>query len=106
MDRRSVWSSHYWQTREIEKGVYEGVIHHHCSRCLRDFVDEPVTGERYAVYVGVFRFEKLPELTTARWLRELCPGAPMIEDVEIRKRAMSLFAESEPARTTDRANRQ
>jgi hypothetical protein len=97
MDQRSAWSSHHWQTwsshhwqtRTIENGVYNGVVHHHCARCLRDFVDDPSTGERYAVYVAVFSFERLPELTTAKWLRDLCPGMPVVQDGAIRKRATS-----------------
>jgi hypothetical protein len=90
MDQRSAWTSHHWQTREIVNDVYQGVIHHHCSRCVRDFVDDPSTGERYAVHVAVFRFEKLSELTTAQWLREFCPGQPGVQDVEVRKRFASL----------------
>jgi hypothetical protein len=93
MDQRNAWSSHYWQTRAIENGVYKGVVHHHCSRCSRDFVDDSSTEERYAVYVAVFRFEKLSELTTARWLGELCPGVPMVQDIAVRKR----FAELDPS---------
>ena len=45
---------------EIEPG--KPLVQRHCSRCRRDFVEDPATGERYAVYVSVFRFRKLPDL--------------------------------------------
>ena len=87
MDRRSAWNSHYWHTRRVENASDHGVIHHHCSRCSRDFIDDPSTGKRFAVYVAVFRFEKLPELITTRWLDELCPGEPQAQDIAARRRS-------------------
>jgi hypothetical protein len=83
---RGVWNSHQWssaQGRDVEIEPGKTVIQHHCSRCRRDFVEAP-TGERYAVYVSVFRFRKLPDLITRQWLSELCPGAPLPYDIEIR----------------------
>jgi len=83
------WNSHNWSNVkgrrvEIEPGV--PLIQHHCSRCRRDFVEDPPTGERYAVYVSVFSFRRLPDPITKRWVGELCPGAPLPQDIEVRSR--------------------
>ncbi|MGH7923915.1 MAG: hypothetical protein ACREQH_04900 [Candidatus Binatus sp.] len=83
------WNSHQWSTpqgRRVQIEPGKELIQHHCSRCRRDFVMNPVTGERSAVYVSVFRFRKLPELITRQWLGELCPGAPLPYDIEVRSR--------------------
>ena len=84
---RDAWNSHHWVSvrgRQIEIELGKQLIQHHCSRCRRDFVEDPPTGERYAVYVSVFRFRKLPDLITKQWLAELCPGAPLPSDIEVR----------------------
>jgi len=83
---RNAWNSHNWsdgkgRKAEIERG--KTLIQHHCSRCRRDFVEDPPSGERYAVYVSVFNFRRLPELITKRWIDELCPGAPLPQDIEV-----------------------
>ena len=83
---RGVWDSHNWSKRRVEIEPGKPVIQHHCSRCARDFVEDTPTGERFAVYVSVFRFRKLPEPITKQWLAELCPGAPLPYDIEIRSR--------------------
>jgi hypothetical protein len=89
MEERSVWNSHNWQTRKVEISANE-LIHYHCSRCSRDFVDDQSTGKRYAVHVAIFRFEELPGLITARWLVEFCPGVPLVQDVAVRKRPATI----------------
>ncbi len=84
-----IWNSHQWSTlrgRHVEIEAGKPLIQHHCSRCDRDFVEDPPSGERYAVFVSVFSFRRLPEVITKRWLGELCPGAPLAQDIEIRGR--------------------
>jgi hypothetical protein len=80
------WNSHQWSIAkrcgiDIEPG--KPVIQHHCSRCRRDFVEDQLSGERYAVYVSVFSFRRFPDSITKQWLRELCPGAPPVYDIEV-----------------------
>lgn len=82
------WNSHKWSSprgRRIEIETGKPLIQHHCSRCKRDFVEDPSSGQRSAVYVSVFDFRKLPDLTTKQWLGELCPGAMLPRDIEVRK---------------------
>ncbi|HEV2169361.1 MAG TPA: hypothetical protein VGR40_00360 [Candidatus Binatus sp.] len=86
---RDVWNSHSWSNangRSVEIEPGRQLVQHHCMRCRRDFVEDPTTGERSAVYVSVFRFRKLPDLITRQWLSELCPGAPLPYDIEVRTR--------------------
>jgi Mg-chelatase subunit ChlI len=83
------WGSHNWSVvkgRRVEIEPGQPLIQHHCSRCRRDFVEEPPTGERYAVYVSVFSFHRLPDVITKRWLGELCPGEALTHDIEVRRR--------------------
>ncbi len=86
---RDVWNSHKWSSAhgrriEIERG--KPVIQYHCSRCRRDFIEDPSSGQRDAVYVSVFSFRKLPDLITKQWLAELCPGAPLPYDIAVRSK--------------------
>ena len=86
---RDAWNSHKWSTakgRRIEIEPGKPLVPRRCSRCRRDFVEDPATGERYAVYVSVFSFRKLPDLITKQWLSELCPGAPLPYDIEVRSK--------------------
>lgn len=86
MDRDAWSSSHQWASargRQIDLNPDKPVTHRHCSRCQRDFVEEPSPGERYAVYVSAFSFHRLPESITQKWLGELCPGEPMPLDGEV-----------------------
>ena len=86
---RNAWNSHNWSDakgRKVEIEPGKTLIQHHCSRCRRDFVEDPPSGERYAVYVSVFNFRRLPELITKRWIGELCPGAPLPQDIEVRSK--------------------
>ncbi|SRR5216684_6122604 len=79
------WNSHSWSGgRRVQLEPGKSLIQHRCSRCGRDFVDDPRTGERYAVYVSIFSFKKLPESISKRWLGELCPGGPVADDVRVR----------------------
>jgi len=84
-----IWNSHQWSSakgRRVEIEPGKPLIQHHCSRCERDFVEDAPSGERYAVFVSVFNFRRLPEVITKRWLGELCAGAPLAQDLEIRSR--------------------
>jgi hypothetical protein len=88
------WNSHRWSStnpRQIELEPGRSVLQHHCSRCRRDFV-ESTSGERWAVYVSVFSFKRLPDQISARWVDEMCPGAPMPFDREIRSRLIDHHA--------------
>ena len=79
MDRDVLWNSHQWsraQGRRLEIEPGKPLVQHQCSRCRRNFVDDRLSGERYAVYVSVFSFRRLPDLITKQWLGELCPCAP------------------------------
>ena len=81
------WNSHKWSDapwRQIEIEPGRPLTQHRCSRCRRDFVEDTSTGERYAVYVSAFSFRRLPDLVSRQWLRELCPGAPLPHDIEVR----------------------
>ena len=83
------WNSHSWSSvkgRKVEIEPDKPLIQRHCSRCARDFVEDPHTGERYAVYVSVFSLRRLPDLITKRWLGELCPGEALTHDIEVRRR--------------------
>jgi hypothetical protein len=83
------WNTHNWTSsegRKVEIEPGKPLIQHHCSRCRRDFVEDPPTGERYAVYVSVFMFRRLPDQITKRWIGEMCPGAPLPQDIEVRNR--------------------
>jgi len=92
---REVWNSHQWTTTQgrcIELNPGKTIIQHHCSRCQRDFIEDPLTGGRYAVYVSVFSIRKLSEQVSTRWLREFCPGSPVSFDDKIRSRLVENLA--------------
>ena len=85
---RDAWNSHEWSSpkpRQVEIEPDKPLRQHHCSRCGRDFV-ESLSGERWAVYVSVFSFRRLPDHISTQWLGEMCPGAPMAFDTEVRNR--------------------
>ena len=99
------WNSHNWtevkgRRLEIEPG--KSLIQHHCSRCGRDFVEDPQTSERSAVYVSVFSFRRLPESVSKRWLRELCPGGPLPDDVLVRGKIELAQSEAIEIRSSDK----
>jgi hypothetical protein len=84
---RDTWNSHNWssaQGRRVEIRPGKQLIQHHCFRCLRDFVEDPSAGERYAVHVSVFTFQRLPDAISDQWLAEPCPGAAPAFDSEVR----------------------
>ena len=82
------WNSHQWSSQKprlVEIEPDKPLLQHHCSRCGRDFV-EALSGERWAVYVSTFSFRRLPDHISTQWLGEMCPGAPMAFDMEVRNR--------------------
>jgi hypothetical protein len=80
------WSSHAWlppQGRPLEiKGLT--LQHFQCEFCRRDFVEKMESGERYAVKVLAFGFDRLSDQVTARWMRTPCPHYPPVDDDEDR----------------------
>ena len=85
---RDAWNSHQWSSqkpRQVEIEPDKPLLQHHCTRCGRDFV-ESLSGERWAVYVSVFSFRRLPDQISTQWLGEMCPGAPLAFDTEVRNR--------------------
>ena len=91
---RDAWNSHQWSSQKprlVEIEPDKIFRQFHCSRCGRDFIESP-SGERRAVHVSVFSFQRLPDTITTQWLGELCPGAPMPYDVEIRSKLVDHHA--------------
>jgi hypothetical protein len=89
------WNSHQWSLanpRQVEIEPGKSVVQRHCSRCMRDFVEDAASGERQAVAVSVFVFRKLPDQISAQWVTEMCPGAPSQMDIEIRSRLIENHA--------------
>jgi len=76
----SAWKSHAWIARQLEFVPGAPLIQHICANCGRNFVEEIRTGNQYAVHVGVIRFNRLSEETTARWLADSCPGRRLESD--------------------------
>ena len=90
----ATWDSHRWSTarpRQIEIEPNKPLRQHHCSCCGRDFV-ESLSGERWAVFVSVFSFRRVPDQINAQWLGEMCPGVPMAYDSEVRNRLIDQHA--------------
>jgi hypothetical protein len=54
--------------------------HLFCVTCGRSFIINPVSDERYAVYLGALRFYRLADEVTERWCRENCPGQRLFSD--------------------------
>ena len=93
--KSDAWNSHQWSDvrhRQIDIEPGKSLLQFHCSRCMRDFVEDTSTGERHAVYVSVFRLRNLPDQISAHWLAEMCPGAPLPFDIEVRSRLIQQHA--------------
>ncbi len=81
------WNSHSWSSargRRVEVEPDNSLVHHHCSRCLRDFLQDLQSGERYAVHVSALTFRRFPDPIAKQWIGELCPGTPLPFDAEVR----------------------
>jgi hypothetical protein len=85
------WNSHGLcgdNGTRIDIKLVKSVVHHHCSRCQRDFAYDLVSGKRYAVKVAIFALCRLPDRVSRQWLDELCPGAPTPLDTMFRSRGI------------------
>jgi hypothetical protein len=90
---RDAWNSHNWlEPRSVKVDSAKPLVQFHCSRCCRDFVQDPATGKQYAVHVSVFEFRKLPDSINQQWLGEMCPGAPMPFDLAVRDKLVDQHA--------------
>ena len=76
----STWNSHCWVSRRLELVPGQPLLQRVCHECERAFVDDSVTGERYAVHVSIFKLHRLCDEVTSRWLCEKCPAEPLIGD--------------------------
>ena len=72
--------THDWSISRLELVTSQPIIHQVCRECRRGFVEEFSTGERYAVHISIFRFYRLSDEVTARWLSEKCPGELLKKD--------------------------
>lgn len=70
----SLWTTHCWIGRRLELVLGQPLDNWVCHECARAFVDECSTGERYAVHVAIFGFNRLSDEVTSRWLSEKCPA--------------------------------
>ena len=55
-----------------------------CEACGRDFVEDPDTGEQYAVNVSGFGFERLVDEVNDRWLNGPFPKTQIAGDQDDR----------------------
>jgi hypothetical protein len=86
------WDSHEWllpKPRRIEIEPGKPLLHRHCVRCGRDFVIEPSSNRRYAVFVCAISFKRLDDEITERWLGEPCLGKRLPSDDEDRERTVT-----------------
>jgi hypothetical protein len=77
------WDTHRWIGSSGGRSVkIDGKPYQHlfCVTCGRNFIADPVSGERSAVYVGAMRFYLLADEVTERWCRENCPGQRLFSD--------------------------
>jgi len=96
------WNSHIWNCRRLK---FQGVplVHHACSDCGRNFVDDLLLNVRYAVHVGVWRFIRLADEATERWISTDCPGERLKSDRA--DRATRHPSEAQPQRIKRRVAR-
>jgi hypothetical protein len=76
----SLWNTHDWSISRLELVPGQPIIHQVCRECRRGFVEEVSTGELYSVYASIFRFYRLSDEVTARWLSEKCPAERLSAD--------------------------
>jgi hypothetical protein len=83
MEMKKAWDTHRWIGSSRGRSVkVNDKPHQHlfCTRCGRNFLTDPSSGERYTVYVGAMRFYRLADEVTDRWCREICPGQRLFSD--------------------------
>jgi len=78
----SAWNTHDWISRSLEIVANKPIAQQTCRKCWRSFVDESEgsIGRWYAVHVSVFKFQRLADEVTSRWLSQECPGARLTAD--------------------------
>lgn len=76
----TLWNTHDWSSRRLKRVTGEMLIQQDCRECGRAFVDECSTGERYAVHVSIFKFYRLSDEVTSRWLSDECPAERRLAD--------------------------
>jgi hypothetical protein len=76
----TAWDTHDWINSDPEGLPDQRIVYSLCGACGRGFFDEFPSGERYAVHDSVFRFHRLSDQVTSRWLSERCPGKHLIAD--------------------------
>ena len=77
---RSAWDTHDWSISFLGLASGAPLIHQVCRKCRRSFVEECSTGERYAVHASLFKFHRLSDGVTSRWLSEDCPAERQMAD--------------------------
>jgi hypothetical protein len=92
----SAWNTHDWIVSSLELVPGQPIIHQVCSKCRRGFVDELSTANRYAAHASIFRFYRLADEVTSRWLSEKCP-AGRLETDEADRQTRSPGGSSYPA---------
>lgn len=93
----SSWRTHDWIGRRLKLTLGEPLIQMGCRECGREFVDECATGERYAVYVSIFKLHRLSDEVTSRWLAAKCPAErPMTDDADRQTRFIGGSFRSSP----------
>jgi hypothetical protein len=76
----SPWNTHDWNVSCLELVPGQPIIHQVCVKCRRGFVEELSTDKRYAIHASIFRFYRLSDEVTARWLSEKCPAKRLSAD--------------------------
>jgi hypothetical protein len=74
MKNGRILQTHVWS--EMPRQILQDgrtLAHQRCTRCARDFAFELDGSGWHAVYVGVFRVERLDEEASDRWVSEECP---------------------------------
>jgi len=78
--------SHTWLSGErfhrVAQDGYE-ILHRQCRDCGRDFALFGSSAWE-AVYVGLFKIERLAEAVTSRWTSEKCPKQRLVSDASDR----------------------
>jgi hypothetical protein len=78
----NAWNSHVWSNRLMDLMPGVPIVQHSCTICGRNFVNEELTGRRYAVHVGIVVLDRLSDEVTKRWLAERCPRARRESDYD------------------------
>ena len=82
------WPTHYFMAGDPRVVTIDGVTfqQRRCVVCLRDFAKTIDEEAWQAVNALPYRFEFLDDHVSHRWRNEPCPKAPLVSDIEDRKR--------------------